>query len=205
MTRNARRNPILAAVVLALASSPVFASDWFFRGGATHVSPDSDNGVLAGTLALDIDSNTQLGLSVGRFLTDQWAVEVLAATPFKHTARLNGVRAVDFKHLPPTVSAQYYFGSRDAAVRPFIGAGVNFTWVFDEQERGPVAGTRVELDNSWGLAAQAGLLWNVSETWHATADVRWIDIESDATLNGASIGTATVDPLVFSVMFGTSF
>lgn len=204
MTRNARRTPLFAAA-LALAGSPAFASDWFFRGGATHVSPDSDNGVLAGTLALDIDSNTQLGLTVGRYFDDHWAIEVLAATPFSHTARLNGARAVDFKHLPPTVSAQYYFGAPDATVRPFIGAGLNFTWVYDEQERGPVAGTRVELDNSWGLAAQAGLLWNVSDAWHATADIRWIDIDADATLNGASIGTATVDPLVFSVMFGTTF
>lgn len=204
MTRNARRTTLLAAA-LALAGSPAFASDWFFRGGATHVSPDSDNGVLAGTLALDIDSNTQLGLTVGRYFDDHWAIEVLAATPFSHTARLNGARAVDFKHLPPTVSAQYYFGAADATVRPFIGAGLNFTWVYDEQERGPVAGTRVELDNSWGLAAQAGLLWNVSDAWHATADIRWIDIDADATLNGASIGTATVDPLVFSVMFGTTF
>ena len=90
-------------------------------------------------------------------------------------------------------------------MRPFVGAGLNYTLVFDEQERGPVAGTRVDLDNSWGLAAQAGLLWNVSDNWHATADVRWIDIDADARLNGASIGTANVDPLVVSLMLGTTF
>lgn len=201
-----RHTPTLLAAALLLASAPAFAGDWWARGGVTHINPASGNGTLAGgALAVDIDSNAQLGLSVGRFLTDQWAIDVLAATPFKHSASLNGARAVDFKHLPPTVSLQYYFGDRNAAVRPFVGAGVNFTWVYDEQERGPVAGTRVDLDNSWGLAAQAGLLWNFSDNWHATADVRWIDIDSEARLNGAVIGTANVDPTILSVMIGTTF
>lgn len=204
MNRPARLH-LVAATFLALAASSAQADDWFFRAGATQVNPTSGNGTLAGALAVDIDSQAALGLTVGRHFDDNWAIEVLAATPFGHTARLNGAESVDFKHLPPTVSLQYYFGARDAAVRPFVGAGVNFTWVYDERERGPVAGTRVELDNSWGLAAQAGLMWNVSDTWHATADLRWIDIDSDASLNGASIGTATVDPIVISVMLGTTF
>lgn len=200
-----RSSRLALASALLLASAPVFAADWWARGGITHVNPTSDNGRLAGTLALDIDSNAQLGLSFGRHLTDQWAVELLAATPFSHTASLNGAEAVDFEHLPPTVSVQYYFGERDAAWRPFVGAGVNFTWVYDEESRGPVAGTDIDLENSWGLAAQVGLLWNVSDTWHATLDARWVDIEADASLNGADIGTATVDPLVLSVMIGTTF
>jgi outer membrane protein len=194
----------LASAIL-FASAPAIAQDWWARGGFTHVNPTSDNGVLAGTLALDIDSNAQLGLSFGRHLDDNWAVEVLAATPFSHTASLNGAEAVDFNHLPPTVSVQYYFGERNAAWRPFVGAGVNFTWVYDEESRGPVARTDIDIDNSWGLAAQVGLLWNVNDAWHATFDARWIDIEADVELNGAAIGTATVDPLVLSVMVGTTF
>jgi outer membrane protein len=202
-----RLAPIAAlAAALALAAGSAHASDdWFLRAGATNVNPTSGNGTLAGTLALDIDAQTTLGFTVGRYLNDNWAVELLAAAPFSHNATLNGARSVDFKHLPPTVSLQYYFGGREATVRPFVGAGLNYTWVYDEQERGPVAGTRVDLDNSWGLAAQAGLLWNISDAWHATADVRWIDIDADARLNGTSIGTANVDPLVVSLMLGTTF
>ena len=106
------------AAALALAAGSAHASDdWFLRAGATNVNPTSGNGTLAGTLALDIDSETTLGFTIGRYLTDNVAVEVLAAAPFSHTATLNGARSVDFKHLPPTVSLQYYFGGRDAAVR----------------------------------------------------------------------------------------
>jgi outer membrane protein len=193
------------ATALALAATSVQASDdWFFRVGATHVNPDSDNGTLAGTLRTTVDSNTQIGLTIGRYLDDHWAIEVLAATPFRHTASLNGAEAVDLKHLPPTVSLQYYFGAADAAFRPFVGAGLNHTIAFDIEERGPVAGTRIDLDSSWGLAAQAGLLFKTGD-WDVVADVRWIDIGLDAQLNGADIGTVDVDPLVFSVMVGTRF
>lgn len=193
------------ATALALAATSVQASDdWFFRVGATHVNPDSDNGTLAGTLRTTVDSNTQIGLTIGRYLDDHWAIEVLAATPFRHTASLNGAEAVDLKHLPPTVSLQYYFGAADAAFRPFVGAGLNHTIAFDIEEHGPVAGARIDLDNSWGLAAQAGLLFKTGD-WDVVADLRWIDIGLDAQLNGADIGTVDVDPLVFSVMVGTRF
>lgn len=193
------------AAALALAATSAHASgDWFFRVGATNVNPQSDNGTLAGTLRTTVDSNTQLGLTIGRHLDDNWAIEVLAATPFRHTASLNGAAAVDLKHLPPTVSLQYYFGSANAAFRPFFGAGVNYTLAFDIKERGPVAGARVDLDNSWGLAAQAGVLFKAG-SWDVVADVRWIDIELDARLNGANIGTVKVDPLVVGVMVGTRF
>lgn len=195
----------LLAAALALAATTAHADDWFVRVGATNVNPKSDNGTLAGTLRTSIDDDTQLGLTVGRYLDDHWAVELLTATPFSHTASLNGARAVDFKHLPPTLGLQYYFGAPEASVRPFVGAGLNYTIVYDEKERGPVAGTQVSLDNSWGLAAQAGLKFKTSDRWDMVADVRWIDIDSDARLNGARIGTATVDPLVVSVMLGYNF
>lgn len=200
MTRTA-----LATALLLGSSAALAADDWFVRAGATMVNPDSDNGVLAGTLNASVDDNTQIGLTVGRHLDANWAIEVLAATPFSHTVELNGAEAVNLRHLPPTVSLQYYFGSADAAFRPFVGAGLNYTLFYDVEEIGPVRGTRIELENSWGLAAQAGVVIKASDTWDIVADMRWIDIDTDVSLNGADIGTVTVDPLVFSVMLGRRF
>ena len=200
MTRTA-----LATAILLGSSAALAADGWFVRAGATMVNPDSDNGVLAGTLNASVDDNTQIGLTVGRHLDAHWAIEVLAATPFSHTVELNGAEAVDLRHLPPTVSLQYYFGSADAAFRPFVGAGLNYTLFYDIDEMGPVRGARVEIDNSWGLAAQAGVVIKASDTWDVVADMRWIDIDTDVSLNGADIGTVKVDPLVFSVMLGRRF
>lgn len=195
---------IATALGLALAT-PAHAEDWFIRAGAAHVSPKSNNGSVAGgAFAVDIDSNTQLGLVIGRKLNDHWAVELLAATPFRHTVRLNGADAVDFKHLPPTLSLQYDF-LPNASVSPFAGLGVNYTWTYDEKTYGPVAGNTVKLGNSWGLAAQLGARFEVGENMDIVAEARWMDIDADVRLNGAKIGTANVDPLVYGMYLGWRF
>lgn len=202
--RHAPRNLVLAALALGL-SAPALADDWFVRAGAAHVDPKSNNGSLAGgTLAASIDSDTQLGLILGRRLNDNWAVELLAATPFQHTASLNGVEAVDFKHLPPTLSLQYTFAPA-ATVSPFIGAGVNFTRTWDESARGPLAGADVRLGNSWGLAGQAGLAMRLGEAMELVLEARYIDISVDVSVNGTDVGSANVDPMVYALTLGWRF
>lgn len=195
------RIALAAALALGLAA-PAHAENWFFRAGPTHVAPKSDNGrVAGGAFAVDIGDETQLGLIAGYRLTSNWAIELLAATPFTHEVQLNGTKALDFKHLPPTLSLQYYFAP-EAMVSPFLGAGLNYTWTYDERETGPLAGTRVGLGNSWGLAAQAGLLFRVSERMDIVAEARWIDIDADVKLDGADIGSVAVDPLTYGLYLG---
>lgn len=194
----------LAVLLLAgFAAQSASAADWFVRGGLTNVNPKSDNGTVAGANAT-IDSNTQLGLSFGYHLNPNVAIEVLAATPFKHEVALNGGTVAEFKHLPPTFSVQYYFNP-EAKVSPFVGAGLNYTLTFSEKEKGPLVGNNISIGNSFGLAAQAGVRFQVSDSWDMTVDARWMDIDADVKLNGADIGTANVDPLVYSVMFGKRF
>lgn len=188
----------------AATASAAGAGSWDLKFGLANVNPKSNNGTLAGTLRAEVNSNTRPTIGFGYWLSDNLQIDVLGAVPFSHDVRLNGADAASLKHLPPTVSLQYYFGAADAAFRPFVGAGLNHTIAFDIEERGPVAGARIDLDNSWGLAAQAGLLFKTG-AWDVVADVRWIDIGLDAQLNGADIGTVNVDPLVFSVMVGTRF
>ncbi len=197
---------ILGTIAIALAIAPTAqADDWFFRAGPSYVDPQSDNGSLAnGALSTRIDSQVGLGLVIGRQLNPRWSLELLAATPFTHTVALNGSDAVDFKHLPPTLSAVYTFAP-DAKVRPFVGAGLNYTVTFEEREYGPLAGTEVKLGNSWGLAAQAGLNFKVNERWHVVLDARWMDIDADVSVNGARVGTAEVEPMVYGLHLGYNF
>ena len=205
------KTPILAALALATATLlPMQANaqdDWFVRVGPVTVNPKSGNGTVTiggSAAAVDIDSNTQLGLAFGRYLSPNLAVEVLAATPFHHTVALNGADAVDFKHLPPTLSLQYYFAP-DAGFNPFVGAGLNYTLTFSEDSYGPVAGNEVTIGNSWGLAAQVGAVIKIGETMDLVVDARWADIDADVQLNGAEIGTANVDPLVYGLTLGFRF
>lgn len=195
---------LAAALGLALCA-PAQADDWFVRAGAAHVKPKSGNGSVAGgAFNVTIDSNTQLGLVIGRKLNANWAVELLAATPFRHTVALNGADAVDFKHLPPTLSLQYDFAP-DAPVSAFAGLGVNYTWTYSESTYGPVSGARVSLGNSWGLAAQVGGRVRLGDKTDLVVEARWIDIDADVKLNGAKIGTANVDPMVYGLYVSRRF
>lgn len=197
----------LLALSLLAAAAPLHAADgdWTLRVGVHAVNPDSDNGKLAGgALHASIDTDTRPTLALGRRLSPHWALELLAAAPFRHTARLNGADALDFKHLPPTLSLQYGFAP-DARVQPFVGVGLNYTVTFDEKETGPLAGTRTRVGNSFGPAAQLGLVFETGRAWNIVADVRWADIDADVTVDGVDVGEVNVDPLVYGVAVGWRF
>lgn len=65
-------------------------------------------------------------------------------------------KAAETEHFPPTVSLQYHFNP-NGNLRPYVGAGVNYTLFFSAKTRGALADSKLELDPSFGLAAQAGL------------------------------------------------
>lgn len=200
-------NALKYALCLGLLApaGQALADDWFVRLGLHNVDPKSDNGTLAGgALQARIGSDVRPTLAIGRFLDDNWALELLAAAPFEHEVRLNGEKAADFKHLPPTLSVQYYFG-QPGGFRPFVGAGINYTWTYDERETGPLAGTRLKLGNSVGAAAQLGFQTELSDSLHLVGDVRWIDIDASVSVDRNRVGEVAVDPLVYGLYLGWRF
>lgn len=191
-----------ASVSLAPPALAQSAGSWTFGAGVHQVNPASDNGsILDGSLDLDIGSSVRPTVTAEYFFSDGWGVEVLAALPFQHDIDIKGVGKVgSAKQLPPTVSLQYHFNSA-GRVSPFVGAGVNYTTFFSEDTSGALEGTTLELEDSWGLAARAGLDFAVGEKGAIRFDVRWIDIDSDVVLDGVEIGTAEIDPLAYGITY----
>ena len=192
-----------------LLTTSVFAvqkGDWLLRFGAANVSPNDSSGTLSGapTVGVAVDSDTQLFANITYMLQDNLGLELLAATPFSHTISATGALSGDIakvKHLPPTLSLQYHF-SPAKSVRPYVGAGINYTTFFDEEATAVI--TSISLDDSWGLAAQAGLDVDLNKDWFFNADVRYIDIETTATTNLGTVDV-TIDPWVFSAGVGFKF
>lgn len=207
-TRSTRLCSLCAALALGSLATPVLAQsagDWTVGVGVHQVNPKSDNGSLAGnTLDVSVGSDVKPTITAEYFFSDHLGIEVLASWQFEHDISINGVGKVgSTKHLPPTVSLQYHFGQGN--IRPFIGAGVNFTLFSNEQTSGVLAGNDLELDDSWGLAAHAGIDFKVGERGAIRLDARWIDIDTDVKLNGADIGTVEIDPLVYGIAYVYSF
>lgn len=211
MTHSHSRSPLALGLVLAIAglATPALAQsagDWTLGVGVHQVNPKSGNGALAGgTLAVDVDSDVKPTITFEYFVRENLGIEVLAALPFKHDIAIDGLGTVgSTRHLPPTVSLQYHFNSA-GTVSPFLGAGINYTTFFSEEGKGALAGDRLELDDSWGLAAHAGLDFKIGERGAVRVDVRWADIDTEVSLNGARLGSANIDPLVYGAAYVWKF
>lgn len=222
------KKSLLTIALLTTLSTTALANqagDILIRGGATSVNPDSSNTaiLLAGddsTMSLSVNDNTQLGVNFVYFFDNNWAIELLAATPFTHDVTIydpnavlgvDGAKLADVTHLPPTLSALYYFNT-NTAFKPYIGLGLNYTLFFEEEFKAAPKGlglSNLELDGSFGLAAQIGLDYEIDKNWSVNISARYIDISSNATFDvaGESIGKATidVDPMVYSLMLGYKF
>ncbi len=193
---------LLLGLVL-LAVPPVQAKeqgDWVIRFGGSYVEPKSDNSEL-----VSVDGQMGVTFNFSYFMTRNLAVEVLAALPYEHDINLvNGPRVASTKHLPPTVSLQYHF-LPDARVQPYVGLGLNYTMFFSEDTTGPLAGADLKLDDSWGWAGEVGVDFPFNEKWLLNFSARYIDIDTDAKLDGANLGTVNIDPWVYGAHLGIRF
>ena len=194
---------VLLASTLAAVTGPALAQsqgDWSFGIGVANVNPKSDNGDLAGGKA-SIDSDTRPTFTVEYFVRDNLGIELLLATPFEHDISIAGIGdAGSTKHLPPTLSLNYHFPTA-GPLKPYLGAGINYT-IFSQEDS---ALGKLELDDSFGLAVQAGVDYQLTATSALRFNARWIDIDADAKLNGADIGTAEIDPVILGVSYVFQF
>lgn len=189
----------LAAVALAAAAQAP-AADWLLRVGAHAVNPKSDNHPV-----VNVDSGQSLTFNLTYLVHRNLGVELLASAPFKHDINLNGGgKVAETKHLPPTLTLQYHF-LPEGRFRPHVGLGLNSTIFFDEETTGALAGNSLSLDTSFGLSVQAGADIAINDDWFVNIDLRWFDIDTDARLGGADIGTVEIDPYAIGLTIGRKF
>lgn len=196
--------------------------DLIVRAGVASVQPNEDssplvvNGSALPGTAAGVDGDEQLGLTVTYMLTEHVGLGVLAATPFEHDikARGLGVNAGSAQHLPPAVTVQYFPLSTASTIQPYIGLGINYTVFFQEDvdselENAIGASGNLSLDDSFGIAGQAGVDWMLSSNWLLNASVWYLDIDTEATFkfaNGTRVtADVDIDPWVYMVGVGYRF
>jgi len=223
---------LTAAVIAGLASGVASvqayeAGDWILRMGAVTVAPneDSDKIVLPTSPptvleGVSVDDDTQLSIIGAYMVSDNFGVELLAATPFEHNMSLKGVGidAGTSKQLPPTLMAQWYPRGGQSGWQPYIGIGANYTIFFDESISGELedalggiigaSKADLSLDDSFGLAAQAGVDIPLSDNWAINAGVWYIDIATTAKIK-TDVGTVKfdvdIDPWVYNIGIAYKF
>lgn len=202
---------LVAATALTMTSAfAVPAGTWTVAAGAHYVDPKSDNGTLDNGLSVDVDGDVRPTISGEYFIADNVGIELLAAIPFHHDITLTDANGneVDAKtqHLPPTLSVQYHFDGDNLPmnVKPFVGVGVNYTTFFKERVY-LGNGNDLELDDSVGVAGHIGLDIPYAPTESFRIDARYMDIKTDASLNGSDLGEVDISPWVYGVAFVKQF
>ena len=202
---------LVLAAATALTMTTAFAvpaGTWSVAAGAHYVDPKSDNGTLAdGAFSVEVDDDIRPTISGEYFIANNVGIELLAAIPFHHDITLTDAdgETVDGKtqHLPPTLSLQYHFDGYNTPmnIKPFVGVGVNYTTFFKEK----VALGDLELDDSVGVAGHIGLDIPFAPTESFRIDARYMDIKTDAKLDGNDIGEVDISPWVYGVAFVKQF
>lgn len=231
MTTKFKTSVSVLALGVAMASGSVLAyqeGDIVIRAGIATVAPDEDSslinvpalgGDVSGT-GVEVDDDTQLGLTGLYMLSNNIGLELLAATPFTHTVSAKGLEGygidevADVKHLPPTLSVQYFPMPSDSKFQPYVGVGLNYTIFFDEEasndvEESVLGDTSVSLDDSFGLAFQLGCDFAITDQLVINAAVWKIDIDTEATLKSEGVGPiyvdVDIDPYAYMVGLGYKF
>lgn len=115
--------------------------------------------------------------------------------------------------LPPTLTAQWHFAP-EAHIRPYIGAGVNYTIFFNEKASDGLKDAigedaTVHMSNGWGWAGQVGMDIDITDRMFLNLDLKYIDMKTKVTIYNAALGPQTTDlklnPLVVGVGIGMKF
>jgi outer membrane protein len=121
----------------------------------------------------------------------------------RETALGDDVQLGTVTHLPPTLTAKYYFGT--ATVKPYVGAGVNLTW-FLKDDLGVAGVGTLDVDNwSIGPALQAGVDIQLNPRWSLSFDAKRAWIRTDVSLGGTRLTKVKVDPWIIGAGVGYRF
>jgi outer membrane protein len=195
-----------ALLTLSMVAGDALAqqSPWLVRARAVHIDPANESAPVGGVGAanrISVSTKTIAELDITYFLSPQLSAELVLTYPQKHDVYLDGAAIGSFKHLPPTLLAQYHFLAGQQ-FSPYVGAGLNYTNISKVNLLGGKGG----LDHSSvGLALQAGVDFAIDQHWSMNLDVKKVQIRSDVTLSGARISDVKIDPWLVGIGIGYRF
>lgn len=201
----------LACTVAVPTLASAQASDFLVRLRATRIIPADKSQAIPGLGVpedgIEVSSKTIPEIDFTYFLTNNIAAELVLTVPQKHEVTIKGVGKIGtFKHLPPTLLAQYHFAPK-GQLNPYVGAGINYTRISSVNLNVPGVGDLGLEKSSVGGALQIGMDIAIDKNWLINIDAKYVKISSDVTVksSGAKVSEVRVDPYLLSVGLGYRF
>ena len=211
---------VLAACALCLTGGHASAADissWTVGLGPAHVGFSTKADVsVGGNLVPGGDasasSSTTLGFELAYDLSNQLTARFLAGIPPETTLSGEGALASagqlgKVTYAPAVLSLTWKLLD-DGPVRPYVGAGINYTIVTRSRD----AFIRdLDTRSAWGSVLQAGVEFPIDPTWSVSLDARKIFLKTKATGTLPAFGGAPtradvrLNPLVVFLSVGRRF
>lgn len=185
----------------AFATNDFKAGDFMLRARAVGVVPQesSDMNIDA---KVKVDNSVVPELDLTYFFTPNISAELIAAVTPHDVQTTTGVDAGSSWLLPPTLTLQYHFTQLES-IKPYVGAGVNYTHFFNEDAG---ALNAVKYKDSFGAALQAGVDIPLRDNWYANLDVKKVFINTTATFSPSGVrADVDIDPWLIGVGIGYKF
>lgn len=205
----------VAATIFTTSSAVALEQgDWLVRGRIINIGPN-----VSTSDEIDIDSAVTLDIDFTYMFNSNFGMEILLAIPATHD--VNGTDSIaslgkiaEVTVLPPALIAQYYFNPQ-TNVRPYLGAGINYTFIYDEKTTDSLTSfagatsTGLDVDDTFGFLVQAGVDVDINKNWFVNFDAKYFWINTDATVqvDGADALKISfdLDPLVLGIGAGYRF
>lgn len=196
---------LVVSLAVPLSSSALAAekswweADWVFRAGVVRIDPRSSSLTLASGERVVVDADSDVYFEAAVKVSERWGLELFVAPDPTHPMRLRGTTGLsDFggtEQMLEIVSMQYHFNP-SGRFRPYVGAGLAYAEYDDFSPAG------IDLDRSFGPALQTGVDIGLNPRWFLNFSARWADVDTDVTLSGSRLGSAHIDPMIYSASIG---
>ena len=203
------------ATVLAFTAVAAEAQENVVKVGITRYDTHSRTngisgiGVPAGADA-EVGDATTVIFVYERLFTPNVGLEFVLGVPPRLKAKATGSVAflgddvLSARNVAPTLLLNYHFFTPGDALRPYLGAGINYTRFTSVKSS---LAPDVKMGSSTGLALQAGLNYAINKEWGLFASIAKINVKSKVVAVGPTVLTTTVDfrPLVYSAGLSYQF
>lgn len=191
-------------------------------GGAVQITPQVDSGdltapSLVGT-KVDVKKASQAVGGITYYWTDNISIDLpISLGAFKHDivgdGAIEGVGKLGtVKALPITLLAQYRFGDASSSLRPFVGAGLTYGYLFRPKATSVLSGitggtpskpTTLSMKSRLGTTVEVGAAYNLTRDWSASLSVTKTFLKTTGSLSTGQTIETTLDPV--SVKFGIGY
>jgi outer membrane protein len=157
------------------------------------------NGQTDTVSALNVKAENQIipELDISYFFTKNIAAELVLTYPqqVNITAGAGNTNVGKITALPPSLLIQYHFTDL-GALKPYVGAGVNYT-IFGNRQNFPALGNSVTVNqSSIGPVAQIGADYMFDKNWGLNVDLKYAAISTNVNTvtGGTNLGKLTLNP-----------